>query len=202
MMILIMILASPRVQRNNYSLRVPGDTVLKLTHHDKHSNSSTTTLSSSVRSWTYENGRRYHAYREGSYVLPNDELEQDRLDMYHHIFQLILGGKLHICPLDNPQRILDIGTGTGAWAIDMADMYPEAEVIGNDLSPIQPRWVPPNLKFEVDDAEGKWSHQLDSFDLIHLRTMSGCFKDWDEVLTQVYKSVPSTPPKYPFSRGP
>ena len=31
--------------------------------------------------YTYENGRRYHAFREGEYVLPNDEAEQDRLDL-------------------------------------------------------------------------------------------------------------------------
>jgi len=53
---------------------------------------------------------------------------------------LLLDGKLHLAPLDAPHRILDIGTGTGIWAIDVADEYPMAEVIGTDLSPIQPRW--------------------------------------------------------------
>jgi methylase of polypeptide subunit release factors len=56
------------------------------------------------------------------------------------MFTLMLKGRLHITPLENPQRILDIGTGTGIWALDMADQYPEAEVIGVDLSPIQPGW--------------------------------------------------------------
>ena len=60
--------------------------------------------------------------------------------MYHHVFRLFLGGELHTAPLESPRKILDLGTGTGAWAIDMADIYPEAEVIGNDLSPIQPKW--------------------------------------------------------------
>jgi hypothetical protein len=31
--------------------------------------------------YTYENGRRYHSFHEGEYVLPNDEQEQDRLDL-------------------------------------------------------------------------------------------------------------------------
>jgi hypothetical protein len=29
---------------------------------------------------------------------------------------------------------------------DFADTHPGAEVIGTDISPIQPEWVPPNLK--------------------------------------------------------
>ena len=28
---------------------------------------------------------------------------------------------------------------------DFADEYPNTEVIGTDISPIQPTWVPPNL---------------------------------------------------------
>ena len=34
----------------------------------------------------------------------------------------------------------------GLWAIDFADEFPEAEVTGTDISPIQPTWIPPNLK--------------------------------------------------------
>jgi methylase of polypeptide subunit release factors len=35
-------------------------------------------------------------------------------------------------------NVLDFATGTGMWAIDFADKYPAASVIGTDLSPIQP----------------------------------------------------------------
>lgn len=70
--------------------------------------------------------------------MPNDETEQDRLDMTHHLWGVRLNGELHLAPLPaNPQRVMDIGTGTGIWAIDFADMYPSAEVTGVDLSPIQ-----------------------------------------------------------------
>jgi ubiquinone/menaquinone biosynthesis C-methylase UbiE len=42
--------------------------------------------------------------------------------MHHHIFGLLLGGKLHLAPIEkNPQNILDVGTGTGIWAIEMAE---------------------------------------------------------------------------------
>jgi hypothetical protein len=51
-------------------------------------------------------------------ILPNDEREQDRLDILHHVFRLTLGGGLCRTKLDSPQKILDVGTGTGIWAIE------------------------------------------------------------------------------------
>ncbi|EKJ69832.1 hypothetical protein FPSE_09989 [Fusarium pseudograminearum CS3096] len=83
---------------------------------------STKATRSSNPTCTYENGRRYHAYREGAYPFPNDHKEQDRMDLGHHIYRLLLGGKLYLAPIgDNPKRVLDLGAGTGIWAIDFAE---------------------------------------------------------------------------------
>ncbi|KAF2802298.1 S-adenosyl-L-methionine-dependent methyltransferase [Mytilinidion resinicola] len=149
--------------------------------------SYTTSLKSSITNYKYENGRRYHAFKDGSYFLPNDESEADRLDLFHHIMSLRCDGELHWAPIgDNPGRILDIGTGTGIWAIDMGDKYPSAEILGNDLSAIQPTLVPPNVKFEVDDAENEWVYSS-KFDYIHCRYMAGSLKDWPRLMQQAYK---------------
>lgn len=54
--------------------------------------------------------------------MPNDEEEQDRMDLQHHICLLALKGRLHNSPhLENPQKILDLGTGNGIWAIDCGE---------------------------------------------------------------------------------
>lgn len=34
-----------------------------------------------------------------------------------------------------PPAILDIGTGSGSWVLDMAKEFPHAEVVGVDLTP-------------------------------------------------------------------
>lgn len=154
---------------------------------DAHSSASTS-LASSILHYEYSNGRRYHGFRSGAYVLPNDEQEQDRLDLLHHIFLLILGGKLYDAPIQPPpKRVLDIGTGTGIWAIDFADENPGSDVLGTDLSPIQPTWIPPNAKFYIDDAESEWVYSAaEAFDFIHVRTLSGSITDWDRLIQQCY----------------
>jgi len=72
----------------------------------------------------------------------------------------------------------------------MGDSFPSAEVIGIDLSPIQPSWVPPNVQFVVDDVECDWMFSENSFEFIHIRSMLGSIKDWPHLLAQCYKSVP------------
>ena len=46
------------------------------------------------------------------------------------------------------QRILDIGTGDGSWAVAVADMMSGATVHRVDLYPPPDTWVPPNVRFE------------------------------------------------------
>ncbi|CAF9915342.1 MAG: hypothetical protein ALECFALPRED_010113 [Alectoria fallacina] len=144
--------------------------------------SYTTSLASNITNYKIENNRRYHAYKEGSYPYPNDEKESDRLDIMHKLTEVSLGGKLNLAPVpSNSERILDIGTGTGIWAMEMGDKYPNAEILGNDLSAIQPRWVPPNVRFEIDDVEADWTYHQ-KFDYIHCRFMGNAIQNWPRLI--------------------
>ena len=58
-------------------------------------------------------------YRHGRYPIPNDEAEQNREDMLHAMMLEVTNGKLFFAPItEHPQKILDLGTGTGIWAIE------------------------------------------------------------------------------------
>lgn len=55
-----------------------------------------------------------------AYQFPNDEREQERLDLVHEMFFLAMEDRLYLAPLkDDISSILDIGTGTGIWAMQM-----------------------------------------------------------------------------------
>lgn len=107
------------------------------------------------------------------------------------MINLLVDNKLTFAPFDNPpKKVLDLGTGTGIWAIDFADENPTSEVTGMDLSPIQPSWVPPNCKFVIDDMTIPASLGADnSVDLIHLRVLSGCVADWPSFYTSIYNAL-------------
>ncbi|KYK61812.1 methyltransferase domain-containing protein [Drechmeria coniospora] len=152
--------------------------------------STTTSLRSSIVQYEWKNGRRYHSYQSGTYSFPNDEREQDRLDMVHHAFTLAMNRRLFVAPLSDPNRlrILDVGTGTGIWPICMGDSFPGADITGNDLSPIQPTWVPNNVRFIVDDVELDWSHP-EHYDFIHVRYMAASIRDWPRLFRQIFDSL-------------
>lgn len=70
----------------------------------------------------------------------------------------------------------------------MGDLYPNATVIGTDLSPIQPSLVPPNVKFEVDDCCDEWLY-TQPFDFIHVRGLYGCISDWHQFYTRALQNL-------------
>ncbi|KXX78888.1 Malonyl-[acyl-carrier protein] O-methyltransferase [Madurella mycetomatis] len=176
-------------------------------------------LTSSVNDHVWEYGRRYHAFRYGRYPIPNDEEEYKRESLRHLMLKDLLNGKLYLAPIgDNPQKIIDLGTGFGDWAIEVGEAFPSATITGVDLSPIQPHWVPPNVEFIVDDIEDEWVHDKD-YDFVHLRFVNTVIKNnaalFDKILQNlkpggwveiqdIYPKASSddgtVPPDYPLNK--
>ncbi|KAF4472848.1 mrna 3 -end-processing yth1 [Fusarium albosuccineum] len=110
----------------------------------------------------------------------------------HALFLRTFDDKLGFAPANDAnadaKHVLDVGTGTGIWAMDYADEHPNAEVIGVDLSPIQPSFVPPNVRFIIDDIEEEWSYSS-PFDYIHSRMMNSSVASWETYAANIYNHL-------------
>ena len=88
-------------------------------------------------------------------------------------------------------NLADLADQTGIWAIEVADLFASADVLGVDLSPIQPPWVPPNLKFIIDDLEDDWVYGS-NWDYIHFRNMAVVLRNLQKTIDQCFTYVLST----------
>lgn len=138
-----------------------------------------------------ENGRLYHGYRKGTYMLPCDEYEQDRLDIFHKLFTVArVSDGLIYAPHPSNSRILDLGCGTGIWCLDVAKKYPDSFVVGVDLAPVQPPYHPKNCDFYAPfDFESPWAMGEDSWDLIHMQLGSGSVASWGSLYKRIFSHL-------------
>ncbi|PGH06208.1 hypothetical protein AJ79_06596 [Helicocarpus griseus UAMH5409] len=154
-----------------------------------------------------ENGRLYHGFRRGIYMYPCDELERDRLDIFHKVIMVARQNELLSFQLSKPSplmnnlgggppmidrgpRILDLGCGTGMWAIEMATKYPHAYVLGIDLAAMQPLERPPNCDFQTPrDFETPWFLGDDSWDIIHLQMGCGSVSNWARLYSRIIQHL-------------
>jgi ubiquinone/menaquinone biosynthesis C-methylase UbiE len=116
----------------------------------------------------------------------------------HHLWALDLA----LADVPMPRRVLDLGTGTGVVALALAERYPEAEVVGIDLSPgmiEEARGkLPPELagrvRFEVGDASALSCPDGD-FELVVLSNMIPFYDELARVVAAGGMLV------FSFSRG-
>ncbi|KAK0386730.1 hypothetical protein NLU13_6566 [Sarocladium strictum] len=153
--------------------------------------SSTASLASSILKYRTMNGRTYHSERGNAvYWGTVDEVQNTAQDINHHVLTLLLNEELQLAPIKpDIQKVVDIGTGTGLWAIDFADRHPSASVIGTDIAPIQPGWVPPNVEFQIEDCTQPWSFAPNSIDFVHMRWLTGSIANWYALFEEAFKSL-------------
>ncbi|KAK4204137.1 S-adenosyl-L-methionine-dependent methyltransferase, partial [Triangularia verruculosa] len=138
------------------------------------------------------NGRDFqrHAVENSIYFSPVDDDEIDRLQYQHELFNMVFENRLIFPPVPRPRRILECGSGCGAWAIEVAEQYPECEVIGLDVYPYPvPEDTPDNVDFQVDDLNSPSTFPPNYFDLVNSRLMSGGIhvNRWTNYLSDIFR---------------
>ncbi|EIN07303.1 S-adenosyl-L-methionine-dependent methyltransferase [Punctularia strigosozonata HHB-11173 SS5] len=136
-------------------------------------------------------GRRFNAMVP-RYLLPADEDEIRRYELFHRMFQFVADanyvGPVREVLVDSTasrrKRVLDVGTGSGQWAIEMADEFPKVDVVGCDCAPIQPREVPPNCTFELCDVSEGLPYPDACFDLVHARSIHIGISDYPRFIRE------------------
>ncbi|KAG8835203.1 hypothetical protein FRB91_001163 [Serendipita sp. 411] len=147
-----------------------------------------------------EDGGRYFNALNDTYFLPSDDDEHARLNKQHTAITLGLGG-LYPAPEvvnsilanregDSP-KVLDLGCGTGIWALSVAREFPHCQVVGIDLAPVpvESDSLPENCRFEVDDINNGLSHFYDSFDLVHARLIASGLRDFRKSKAEIEKCL-------------
>ncbi|ORY55629.1 S-adenosyl-L-methionine-dependent methyltransferase [Pseudomassariella vexata] len=134
------------------------------------------------------NGHLYDP--SGKIFVANDASEHHRCRLQHQILKDCLNGNLMATKLPpDVAMIVDVGTGIGQWAAEVAQQYPKAQVIGMDISKVQDTPVPDNVSFEIHDVEDPWNCEPNSVDFVHIRDVTGGIHDWLALVRQAYKSL-------------
>ena len=119
----------------------------------------------------------------------------------------------------NPLKVLDIATGTGDLAIQMAETMPEAKVTGLDISPgmlevgkekVRRKNLDSRIEMVIGDSEAL-PFENDSFDAITVAFGVRNFEDLEKGLAEIHRVLKpggnfmvletSVPVKFPFKQG-
>lgn len=123
---------------------------------------------------------------------PNDVKEHVRLEHQSEALNTMMGHKpFHVPASLAPQKIVDIGCGTGSMTVLLAEKHPSAIVYGVDLSPVPPvHKKPANVEYVIQDittlvgADERF--QKATFDYTFNRMLVAGMTDWPGYVSTVY----------------
>lgn len=156
--------------------------------------SSALSMTSTCYNFRRENGRLYQDYRSPHPFPHDNEAELNELWL-HSLVEIILNNQLFAAPVVPQQlrNVLDLGSGRGFWAEQVADQYPDCHVTAIDKVPHE-RSTFPNCEFMVFDIAQDWIfNQPDlKFDFIHIRSLFASLpqSDWPMLYQQCLRYVP------------
>ncbi|HEX8982356.1 MAG TPA: class I SAM-dependent methyltransferase [Ktedonobacterales bacterium] len=132
------------------------------------------------------------------YPLPKDMGEINRLDFQHYLLRSGIGGNF-IAPVTQPRAILDVGSGSGRWAMEVAASFPSARIVGMDIvtPTVDVTQVlgngldaqPANYEFAIGNILEGLPFPDASFDFVHQRLLITAIptKFWPQVISELVR---------------
>ncbi|KAK2024936.1 methyltransferase domain-containing protein [Colletotrichum zoysiae] len=140
--------------------------------------------------------RESHNNPDSPYCLPADSKEKLRLDKQHNFIRdHICNGRLVLddtLTLEKGALVLDLGTGSGAWASDLAQFLPAGvEIQGFDISD---RLFPPNapnMNFAIGNVLDLPDHLDSRVTLAHQRLLIYALRrhEWSRALASIKNTL-------------
>lgn len=133
--------------------------------------------------------------QDAPYVLPSDDKEINRLDFQHYMLRYALRGNF-AAPIQRPMSILDVGSGTGRWATEMARLFPDTNVIGTDIVAPNPENTPSDDGARPDNYAFIQGNVLEglpfadgAFDYTHMRLLLFAIPEarWPDVTRELVR---------------
>ncbi|WOO84474.1 uncharacterized protein LOC62_06G007993 [Vanrija pseudolonga] len=165
------------------------------------------------RIWRAADGREVRAIYKVGYERAVLDLEA-RL---HETMYEVANGRHSFVDADEPGLVLDLGTGTGLWPISAALQWPETNIVGADIVPVQidldslvaaevrartssagtaagaGMWasVASRIKFEQYNFLDGLPYQCNTFDMVHMRFLGLGVPEtrWAELLDEAMRIV-------------
>jgi hypothetical protein len=110
----------------------------------------------------------------GRHLWTVKQREKERLDLMHYMTTMTIGDKLHLAPIGlNPLNILDIGTGTGTWCLQMGMLYSCIRCIISSVARIAGNWWSDRWWVPFCAGFGQWSESCATSNVCFHGTFSG-----------------------------
>ncbi|KAF7732335.1 hypothetical protein EC973_005231 [Apophysomyces ossiformis] len=131
-----------------------------------------------------------NARRKQSVARSQEDLKEfDRLQRQHYLLKSVRKSNLW-APITPGSVVVDVGSGNGVWAFDMANQFSHLQIIGLDIQPpLEQQGTPKNLSYLEADIHQTWPLADNSVDLIFQRNMGPIIHkhQWSHVFNEMFR---------------